>query len=96
MNKSYYVYILTNQYNTVFYTGVTSNLIKRTWEHKNKVIKGFAEKYNATKLVYYENTNNIESAISREKQLKKWKRDWKIKLIKDFNPTFKDLYEKIL
>ena len=55
-----------------------------------------AEKYNATKLVYYENTNNIESAISREKQLKKWKRDWKIKLIKDFNPTFKDLYEKIL
>ena len=68
MNKNYYVYILTNQYNTVFYTGVTSNLIKRTWEHKNKVIKGFAEKYNATKLVYYENTNNIESAISREKQ----------------------------
>ena len=96
MNKSYYVYILTNQYNTVFYTGVTSNLIKRTWEHKNKVIKGFAEKYNATKLVYYENTNNIESAISREKQLKKWKRNWKIKLIKDLNPTCKDLYEKIL
>ena len=96
MNKNYYVYILTNQYNTVFYTGVTSNLVKRTWEHKNKVVEGFAEKYNATKLVYYENTDNIESAIIREKQLKKWKRSWKIKLIKDFNPSFEDLYKKII
>ena len=96
MNKNYYVYILTNQYNTVFYTGVTSNLVKRTWEHKNKVVEGFAEKYNATKLVYYENTENIESAIIREKQLKKWKRSWKIKLIKDFNPSFEDLYKKII
>ena len=96
MKNNSYVYILTNNYNTVFYTGVTSNLPKRTWEHKEKVINGFAEKYNATKLVYYEAIDNIETAILREKQLKKWKREWKIKLIKDFNPTFEDLYEKII
>ena len=96
MKQNSFVYILTNKYNTVFYTGVTSNLPKRVWEHKEKVVDGFAEKYNATKLVYYEAIDNIESAILREKQLKKWKRDWKIKLIKDFNPTFEDLYEKII
>lgn len=96
MKQNSFVYILTNKYNTVFYTGVTSNLPKRVWEHKEKVVDGFAEKYNATKLVYYEAIDNIESAILREKQLKKWKRDWKIKLIKDFNPIFEDLYEKII
>ena len=96
MKQNSFVYILTNKYHTVFYTGVTSNLPKRIWEHREKVIEGFAEKYNATKLVYYEAIDNIESAIIREKQLKKWKRDWKIKLIKDFNPTFDDLYERII
>lgn len=96
MVKNYFVYILTNKYNTVFYTGITSNLLKRTWEHKRKIVNGFAEKYNATKLVYYECTNNVETAILREKQLKKWKRDWKLKLIRDFNPSFEDLYEKII
>jgi len=96
MKNNSFVYILTNKYNTVFYTGVTSNLLKRVWEHREKVVKGFTEKYNATKLVYYETIDNIESAILREKQLKKWKRSWKIKLIKDFNPTFEDLYEKII
>ena len=96
MKNNSFVYILTNKYNTVFYTGVTSNLLKRIWEHREKVVKGFTEKYNATKLVYYETIDNIESAILREKQLKKWKRSWKIKLIKDFNPTFEDLYEKII
>ena len=96
MKNNSFVYILTNKYNTVFYTGITSNLLKRVWEHREKVVKGFTEKYNATKLVYYETIDNIESAILREKQLKKWKRSWKIKLIKDFNPTFEDLYEKII
>lgn len=67
MKQNSFVYILTNKYNTVFYTGVTSNLPKRVWEHKEKVVDGFAEKYNATKLVYYEAIDNIESAILREK-----------------------------
>ncbi len=96
MKENSFVYILTNKFNTVFYTGVTSNLPKRIWEHKEKVVDGFAEKYNATKLVYFESIDNIESAILREKQLKKWKKAWKLKLIKDFNPTFEDLYEKII
>ena len=73
MKQNSFVYILTNKYNTVFYTGVTSNLPKRVWEHKEKVVDGFAEKYNATKLVYYEAIDNIESAILREKQLKNGK-----------------------
>ena len=73
------------------YIGVTSNLQKRVWEHKNKVVKGFTEKYNVNKLVYYELTDSIETAINREKQLKRWHREWKINLIKEMNPEFKDL-----
>ena len=82
---------MTNYKNTTLYIGVTSNLQKRVWEHKNKVVKGFTEKYNINKLVYYEITESIESAIKREKQLKNWHRDWKINLIKEMNPEFKDL-----
>ena len=89
------VYILTNINNTTFYIGVTSNLPKRIWEHKNKFVDGFTKKYNVDKLVYYELTENIETAINREKQLKNWHRDWKIKLIKKINPNFDDLYEFI-
>ena len=85
------VYILTNINNTTFYIGVTSNLSKRIWEHKNKFVDGFTKKYNVDKLVYYELTENIETAINREKQLKNWHRDWKIKLIKKINPNFDDL-----
>ena len=85
------VYILTNINNTTFYIGVTSNLSKRIWEHKNKFVDGFTKKYNVDKLVYYELTGNIETAINREKQLKNWHRDWKIKLIKKINPNFDDL-----
>ena len=91
MNKIYAVYIMTNYSETSLYIGVTSNLQKRVWEHKNKVIEGFTKKYNIDKLVYYETTNSIESAISREKQLKRWHRQWKINLIKQMNPDFKDL-----
>ncbi|MBE7704171.1 MAG: GIY-YIG nuclease family protein, partial [Cyanobacteria bacterium SIG28] len=76
---------------TSLYIGVTSNLQKRVWEHKNKVVKGFTEKYNVNKLVYYELTDSIETAINREKQLKRWHREWKINLIKEINPEFKDL-----
>lgn len=89
------VYILTNVNNTTFYIGVTSNFPKRIWEHKNKFVDGFTKKYNVDKLVYYELTENIETAINREKQLKNWHRDWKIKLIKKINPNFDDLYKFI-
>ena len=91
MNKTCAVYIMTNYSETTLYIGVTSNLQKRVWEHKNKVVEGFTKKYNADKLVYYELTDSIESAINREKQLKRWHRQWKINLIKEMNPDFKDL-----
>ena len=93
---NYYTYILTNKNNTTLYIGVTSNLLKRTFEHKEKAIDGFTKKYNIDKLVYYEHYENIESAITREKQLKKWEREWKIELIEKENPNWDNLYEKIL
>ncbi len=93
MNKIYAIYILTNYSETTFYIGVTSNLQKRILEHKNKIFEGFTKKYNVNKLVYYETTENIEDALNREKQLKRWHRQWKINLIKEFNPKFKDLSE---
>jgi putative endonuclease len=90
--KSYFVYILSNKKNGTLYIGVTSNLIKRIWEHKTKIVKGFTEKYNIDKLVYYEQTENVMSALEREKQLKKWNRTWKIKLIEKNNSKWRDLY----
>lgn len=91
MNKTYAIYILTNYNETTFYIGVTGNLQKRIWEHKNNVVEGFTKQYNVDKLVYYEITNDVESALNREKQLKRWHRDWKINLIKGMNPEFRDL-----
>ena len=91
MKKTCAVYIMTNYSQSSLYIGVTSNLQKRVWEHKNKVVVGFTEKYNINKLVYYELTDSIETAINREKQLKRWHRDWKINLIKEMNPDFRDL-----
>ncbi len=85
---------MTNKINTVLYTGITSNLEKRIYEHKNKLIKGFTEKYNIKKLVYYEIYNNVIDAISREKQIKGGSRQKKIDLIKSMNPEFKDLAEE--
>ena len=93
--KSYYVYILTNKGNKVLYIGITSNLKQRILQHKEKMIEGFTEKYNVKKLVYYEETNSIEAAICREKQMKKWNREWKINLINKFNPKWEDLYDKV-
>ena len=91
MNKTCAVYIMTNYQETTFYIGVTSNIQKRVWEHKNKVVEGFTNKYNVDKLVYFELTDSIEAAINREKQLKRWHREWKINLVKESNPDFKDL-----
>jgi putative endonuclease len=86
-----YVYILTNKNNKVLYIGVTNDLERRIFEHKNKLVEGFTKKYNLNKLVYYEGTEDITNAIEREKQLKNWHRDWKINLINSFNPIWKDL-----
>ena len=93
-DKQYCVYILTNKSNKVLYIGVTNDLVRRMFEHKNKLVDGFTKKYNLMKLVFYEVTNDVESAIKREKQLKDWHRDWKINLINQFNPKWKDLSEE--
>ena len=94
--SDYYVYILANKKNGTLYTGITNNLYRRIYEHKNKMIDGFTKKYNTKILVYYEHINDPTVAIQREKQLKKWKRKWKINLIEKANPDWNDLYEEIL
>jgi putative endonuclease len=88
---SYFVYILTNKTNTVFYTGFTNNLLRRIVEHKLKISDGFSEKYNTLKLVYFEHFSDVYLAIKREKRLKRWNREWKIGIIKKSNPEMKDL-----
>ena len=94
--KSYFVYIVASKRNGTLYIGVTNNLIKRVYEHRNNLVEGFTKKYSVHKLVYYEETNNINSAISREKQLKKWNRNWKLELIEKKNPNWQDLYETLV
>ncbi|MCX4348843.1 MAG: GIY-YIG nuclease family protein [Alphaproteobacteria bacterium] len=93
--EQYYVYILTNKVNTTLYIGVTNNLIRRIYEHKHKLIPGFSSRYHLVKLVYYEIYEQIENAISREKQLKNGNRERKINLINSFNPGWKDIYDDI-
>ncbi len=93
--KEYYVYIMSNQRGTL-YAGITNDLEQRVYQHKNKLIEGFTKKYNVCNLVYMESFDNPEVAIKREKQLKKWNRNWKIKLIEKNNPDWKDLYNSIL
>ena len=90
MMRNYYVYIATNRSKTL-YIGVTNDIVRRIWEHKNKVIRGFTEQYNINKLVYVEQTSNIEDAIAREKQLKGWLRKKKVELIESTNPDWDDL-----
>jgi len=94
--KQGYVYILTNVHNRVLYTGVTSELVKRIYEHKNKLIEGFTKKYNAHKLVHFEVFDDMIDAITREKQIKGWLRNKKIALIESKNPGWKDLYEELV
>ena len=91
MSKNYYIYILTNKPN-----GVTNDIIRRIFEHKNHLVKGFTSTYNLDKLVFFEQTEDVIAAITREKQLKNWKRQWKIDLIEQHNPDWRDLYSEIL
>ena len=92
---AYYVYLLTNANNHVMYVGVTNDLRRRVYEHKNKLVKGFTEKYNVNKLVYFEQTMDIVSAITREKEIKKWRREKKNNLVIQVNPNWNDLSETI-
>ncbi|MFH7028289.1 MAG: GIY-YIG nuclease family protein [Heteroscytonema crispum UTEX LB 1556] len=94
MSKQYYLYIMTNNYNTVLYTGVTNDLQRRVYEHKSKLIDGFTKKYNVTKIVYYEIFEDVNAAISREKQIKAGSRQKKIDLVNSINQEWKDLYEE--
>ena len=93
MTEKGYIYFMTNASNSVLYIGVTSDLTKRVLQHKNHENEGFTDKYNCTKLIYFEEYNDIQTAIEREKQLKKWHREWKNNLVKQMNPEWKDLSE---
>jgi putative endonuclease len=94
--RQYYIYLLASKRKGTLYVGVTSNLIKRVNEHKNNLVSGFTQKYKVHDLVYYETTADINSAITREKQMKKWKRAWKIELIEKNNPEWRDLYFELI
>ena len=94
--KTYYIYLLASKKNGTLYIGVTNDLIQRLWQHKNDVHEGFTKKYGVHRLVWYESTTDIEAAIRREKQMKKWRRQWKINLIEKKNPNWDDLYEELM
>ena len=96
MEKQFYVYIVASDRNGTLYIGVTSNLIQRIWQHQEKQVEGFTKKYDVQKLVWFEPHENADSAIAREKQIKKWNRDWKIRLIEETNPYWNDLYSSIV
>jgi putative endonuclease len=95
MDKQFYVYILASKRNGTLYIGVTSCLVQKVSQHKNKMAEGFIQKYNVNKLVYHEVHSNAESAITKEKQIKKWLRAWKIRLIEERNHDWNDLYDDI-
>jgi putative endonuclease len=92
--REYYVYITSNNSKTL-YVGVTNNIVRRMREHRSKIHPGFTQRYNVTKLVYYESTDDVSGAIEREKQIKKWRREKKIQLIETMNPEWKDLYKEV-
>ena len=94
--KQYYVYILASKKNGTLYTGVTSDLVKRVYEHKNDLVEGFTKKYQVHSLVYFESFSDINEAIHREKCIKRWKRAWKIELMEKNNPNWKDRYDEII
>ena len=91
----YYVYLLASRKHGTLYVGVTNDLIRRVYEHKNKIIRGFTTRYGVDRLVWYECYDDPINAITREKELKKWRRDWKIRLIEENNPDWVDLYDGI-
>jgi putative endonuclease len=93
--KTYYVYILASERNGTLYTGVTNNLLRRTDRHKSAEIPGFTQRYHVHKLVYFETFGHIEDAIRREKLLKRWKRQWKLRLIEQANPQWRDLFDDL-
>jgi putative endonuclease len=94
--KQYYVYILASRKNGTLYIGVTDDLIRRIYEHKHNLIEGYTNKYNVHTLVYYEAHDDIQEAIIREKQIKKWNRKWKLRLIEEMNLEWRDLYNEIV
>ncbi len=96
MNKQPCVYLLASKRNGTLYVGVTSDLIKRIWEHKNHVAEGFTSKYGVNRLVWYEMHETMESAIQRDKAVKEWQRAWKVRLIEQTNPNWDDLYGALL
>ena len=96
MNKQPAVYILASKRNGTLYIGVTSDLVKRVWEHKYNMVEGFTKRYGVHQLVWYELHESMESAILREKRLKDWKRSWKLDLIESMNPDWQDLYDSII
>ena len=96
MERQYYVYILASGMYGTLYVGITNDLIRRVWEHKNDVVAGFTREYGVHRLVWYEAHGSPSEAITREKQIKKWNRDWKVNLIQTLNPEWNDLYEVIV
>ncbi|VAX09759.1 Excinuclease ABC, C subunit-like [hydrothermal vent metagenome] len=96
MERQPCVYILASQRNGTLYTGVTSSLLKRVWEHKNHVVEGFTRKHGVHTLVWYEMHETMNAAIGREKAIKNWKRSWKINVIEEMNPDWRDLYSELL
>ncbi len=95
VRRQYYVYIMTNRHNTVLYTGVTDDLKKRAWQHREKLVEGFTQRYNVTKLVYYEVFDDVRAAIAREKQIKAGSRQKKIDLVNSMNREWRDLYDEL-
>ena len=93
--KQYYVYILASKIGGTLYIGVTNNLVRRVHEHREKLVDGFTKRYDVAKLIYFETHSDVEAAITREKQMKKWNRAWKVRLIEESNPNLDDLYNKI-
>ncbi len=96
MERNYFVYIMASKKNGTLYIGVSGDLIRRVFEHRNDLVEGFTKKYGVRKLVYYEHTNDVHGAIQREKMLKKWSRQWKIELIEKVNPDWHDLYNELI
>jgi len=94
-DKTYYVYIMANKRNGTLYIGMTNDLIRRVYEHRNNLVECFTKRYRVHSLVYYEQTGDVDAALNREKRLKDWHRKWKLKLIESLNPEWKDLWEEI-